>query len=171
MLAEQLCHRTGRFDRERRVPSQECPHLCAIFFLQHRAGNVGYPAFRLEQGYSPIEHLRLLLLTLLERARPHSPFGVGVTPPGSGTRARGVDKNEVHAPQEIVNFTANGFWRAHLNVPRARTLEAIMDRSEPTLIVVRCKNLALVLHHSSQCKSFAAGTGTKVDDLFARLGA
>src|SRR6476620_2734396 len=130
MLAEQLCHRTGRFDRERRVPSHECPHLCAIFFLQHRAGNVGYPAFRLEQGYSPIEHLRLLLLTLLERARPHSPFGVRVAPPSSGARAWGVDKNEVHASRQIVNFSTNGFWRAHLNVSRSRALEAIMDRSE-----------------------------------------
>src|SRR6476620_3803595 len=167
MLAEQLCHRTGRFDRERRVPSQECPHLCAIFFLQHRAGNVGYPAFRLEQGYSPIEHLRLLLLTLLERARPHSPFGVRVAPPSSGARAWGIDKNEVHASRQIVNFATNGFWRAHLNVSRSRALEAIMDRSESALVVVSCKNLAFVLHHGSQSKCLAAGACTKVDDLLA----
>ncbi len=46
-----------------------------------------------------------------------------------------------------------------------------MDRSEPALVAVGCKDLALVLHHGSQCKRFAAGAGTKVDDLFARLGA
>ena len=94
---------------KRRVPPQECPHLCAVFFLQHRAGDVGDPAFRLEQGHSPIEHFSLLLLTLLQRAGPHSPFGVGVAPPGSGARAWRIDKNEVHAPRQIVDFTANGF--------------------------------------------------------------
>src|SRR5262249_37293127 len=117
----------------------------------NRTGNVGYAAFRPEQGYSAVKYFRLLFLTLFKRARPHPPFGVGVAAPGSGARARGVDKNQVHASRKIVNLPANGFWRAHLNVSRARTLQPVVDRSEPTLVVVGCKDLALVLHHGSQC--------------------
>ena len=69
--------------------------LVAVFRRQYRAGDVGDPAARLDQGRGAIEHLDLVLQPDLERARAHPPLGVGVAPPGAGSRAGRIDQHQI----------------------------------------------------------------------------
>ena len=84
-----------RHHREFRMARDEGADLLAVFRRQHRAGDVGDPAARLDQRGGAIKHLGLVLQPHLERARAHPPFGVGVAPPGAGARAGRVDQHEI----------------------------------------------------------------------------
>ena len=77
------------------MPRQEGAHLCAVFLVQHRAGDIGDPAAGLEQRHGAVEHFGLLLLALFERAGPHAPLGVRVAAPGAGAGAGRIDQHQV----------------------------------------------------------------------------
>src|SRR5262245_3584033 len=97
---------------------QECPNLPAVFFVKHRARDVNDAPAGLEQPYGAIENLLLLFLALFKSPRPHPPFGVRIAPPRAGARARRIDEHKIHPSGQIVEFAADGFWRADLYIAR-----------------------------------------------------
>src|SRR5579885_1851448 len=117
-IAQHLNRFGRRLDRKSGMPGEKTPHLIAILLFQQRAGDIGNASAALQQRHGAIEHLRLLLLSLRQGARPHPPFGVGVAAPGPGAGARSVDEHEVDAPEEIVELAADRFRRSHLHVAR-----------------------------------------------------
>ena len=55
----------------------------------------------LDETQRAFERLVLILDALLERAGAHTPFGVGVAPPGAGARAGRIDQHEIAASFKI----------------------------------------------------------------------
>ena len=68
-----------------------------VFLAQQRAGDVDQPPAGPHIRAPARKNLVLRLLSLLQRAGPRAPFGVGIAPPGSHAGAGRVD----HAPDRI----------------------------------------------------------------------
>src|SRR6516165_7446478 len=129
------------------MPGEEASRLGIVLLLQHGAGDIGDSSARFERGHSAVEDFGLLLLTLFQRARPHSPFGIGVAAPGADAGARRIDQHEVHSSGEIADFVADGLWRANLDVAVNRALQPLVYGGKPSLVIIGCEDLPLVLHH------------------------
>ena len=151
------------------MPPDKAPHLVAVLLVEHRAGDVGDAAARLDQRHGAVEQRRLLLDPFGERARAHAPLGVGIAPPGAGAGAGRVDQHQIGAAGEIGKHVALAARRADLDVAHAGAREALVDRRQPALVDVGGVDLAAVFHRRRERQRLAAGAGAEIDHLLAGL--
>ena len=149
------------------MPLDEAADLLAILRIEHRAGDVGDTAARLDQGGGAIQHFGLVLQADLQRARAHPPFGVGVAPPGAGAGAGRVDHDEVGRRPDVGERIGIAFGRAHIGIVDAGARQPLMDRRQLALVAVGRDQPALALHHRRQRQRLAAGAGAEIDHLLA----
>ena len=81
----------SRFGGKIRMGGEKARHAVLIFLAQQRAGDIDQPPARLHEGGGAGEDFVLRLDPLLERARTHAPFGVGIAPPRADSRAGRVN--------------------------------------------------------------------------------
>src|SRR5262245_46852688 len=169
-LAERVGDLARRHGGEIPLAREECAHLLAVLLGEQRAGDIGDAAARLHQRGGALEYRRLLFLAQRERAGAYPPLGVGIAPPGADAGAGRIDEHEIGAASEIGERVARGARGAHLHVARAGARKPLVDGREPSLVGVGGVELPVILHHRGERQRLAAGAGTEVDHLLARLG-
>ena len=161
----------SRYERKIRLAREKCAHLIAVLLGKHRAGDVGDAAARLDERCRAIEHVGLLLKSLLQRPGTHPPLGVGIAAPRADTGAGRVDEHEIGAVFEIDQQIFPPTRRSDLHVVNPRALEALVDRGKPSLVRIRCVELSAIFHHGGKRERLTAGAGAQIDHLLAGFGA
>src|SRR5690606_20900293 len=78
-----------------RLTRNEVGNLPRPFLVEQRAGDVDDPTARLDETGGEVEQVTLKREEARKRRVVQPPAGLGIAPPGSGARARGVDQHRI----------------------------------------------------------------------------